>query len=150
MTRLCLDTSAYSNFHRGHPATVDHADRAGWIGLPSVVLGELRAGFLLGGSTPIGTQRKGIGGEFLDHPVVEIVRSDEEAARIYGEIVVDLRRKGTPLPTNDVRIAAAAARAGAAVLTFDAHFRERCARRKTPQRTCLRTERPCGALGNGV
>ena len=32
--------------------------------------------------------------------------------------------KGTPLPTNDVRIAAAAARAGAAVLTFDVHFRE--------------------------
>ena len=52
------------------------------------------------------------------------MRSDEETARIYGEIVVALRRKGTPLPTNDVRIAAAAARAGATVPTFDAHFRE--------------------------
>lgn len=121
MTRLCLDTSAYSNFQPGYPAVVDHIDRAGWIGLPSVVLGELRAGFLLGAHTDRNARELG---EFLDHPVVEIVRSDEETARIYGEIVVDLRRKGTPLPTNDVRIAAAAARAGAAVPTFDAHFRE--------------------------
>ena len=121
MTRLCLDTSAYSNFQRGYPAVVDHIDRAAWIGLPSVVLGELRAGFLLGAHTDRNARELG---EFLDHPVVEIVRSDEETARIYGEIVVDLRRKGTPLPTNDVRIAAAAAHAGAAVPTFDAHFRE--------------------------
>lgn len=121
MTRLWLDTSAYSNFPRGDPAVVDHIDRAAWIGLPSVVLGELRAGFLLGAHTDRNARELG---EFLDHPVVEIVRSDEETARIYGEIVVDLRRKGTPLPTNDVRIAAAAARAGSAVLTFDAHFRE--------------------------
>ena len=48
MTRLRLDTSAYSDFQRGYPAVVDHIDRAGWIGLPSVVPGELRAGFLLG------------------------------------------------------------------------------------------------------
>ena len=121
MTRLCLDTSAYSNFQRGHPAAVAHVDRAEWIGLPSVVLGELWAGFLLGVHTDRNAKELG---EFLDHPVVEVVRSDAEAARIYGEIVVDLRRKGTPLPTNDVWIAAAAARAGAAVLTFDAHFRE--------------------------
>jgi len=121
VTRLCLDTSAYSNFQRGHPAVVDHIDRAAWIGLPSVVLGELWAGFLLGAHT--GRNARELG-EFLDHPVVEIVRSDEETARIYGEIVVDLRRKGTPLPTNDVWIAAAAARAGAAVPTFDARYRE--------------------------
>ena len=93
MTRLCLDTSAYGNFQRGHPAAVDHVDRAEWIGLPSVMPGELRAGFLPGVHTDRNTRELG-----------------------------DL--KGTPLPTNDVRIAAAAARAGVAVPTFDAHFRE--------------------------
>ena len=35
-----------------------------------------------------------------------------------------MRNKGTPLPTNDIWIAATAIRAGATVLTFDAHFRE--------------------------
>ena len=48
---------------------------------------------------------------------------DGDVARIYGEILADLRSKGTPLPTNDMWIAAAAARAGVSLLTFDEHFR---------------------------
>ena len=49
---------------------------------------------------------------------------DTVVAHIYGEIFADLRRTGCPPPTNDVWIAATAARAGATVLTFDEHFRE--------------------------
>ena len=41
MTRFCLDTSAYSNFSRGEPRVVAHLDAAHWIGVPSIVLGEL-------------------------------------------------------------------------------------------------------------
>jgi len=41
----------------------------------------------------------------------------------FAEMVVDLRRAGTPLPTNDVWIAAASARAGALVLAYDGNFR---------------------------
>ena len=40
MTRVCLDTSAYSNYRRGQSAVVDEIDRADWIGVPCVVLGE--------------------------------------------------------------------------------------------------------------
>jgi tRNA(fMet)-specific endonuclease VapC len=36
--------------------------------------------------------------------------------------VTDLRRSGTPIPTNDVWIAATAARSGAIVLSYDDHF----------------------------
>lgn len=120
MTRLCLDTSAYSNFRRGEPRSVEHVDHAEWVGVPSVVIGELRAGFLIGRRTDrnIGELR-----EFLHHPAVEIVPVDEDVAQIYGEIFADLRARGRPLPTNDVWIAASAARAGATLLTFDAHFR---------------------------
>jgi tRNA(fMet)-specific endonuclease VapC len=53
--------------------------------------------------------------------------ADAEASRHYAEIVVDLRRAGTPIPTNDVWIAAIAAREGALVVTYDPHF-ERIAR----------------------
>ena len=120
MTRLCLDTSAYSNFQRGEPRVVDLVDRAGWIGVPGVVVGELWAGFLHG-SRP--EQNAGELETFLRHAVVEVLRVDEHVARIYGEIVDDLRRKGRPLPTNDVWVAATAAHAGAVVLTFDEHFR---------------------------
>lgn len=121
MTRICLDTSAYSNFRRGEPRVVEHLDRAQSAIVPSVVLGELWTGFLLGSRTDENVRELD---EFLDHAIVESSTVDAEVARIYGEIVADLRNKGRPLPTNDIWIAASAAREGATVLTFDEHFRE--------------------------
>ena len=119
MSRYCLDTSAYSHFKRGHPPVVEVIDRADWIGVPSIVVGELWVGFLLG-VRPEGNQAELT--EFLHHPVVEELPVDGETGQIYAEIVVALRKSGTPLPSNDIWIAAAAARAGATVLTYDAHF----------------------------
>ena len=120
MNRICLDTSAYSNFRRGEARAVQAIDGAEWVGVPSIVLGELRTGFLLGARTERNVAELQA---FLRHPVVEPISVDDEVARIYGQIVVDLRASGTPIPTNDIWIAACAARASAAVLTFDAHFR---------------------------
>ena len=119
MTRICLDTSAYSNFQRGQAGAVELIDAADWIGMPSVTLGELWAGFLLGRRVESNAAQLR---EFLAQSVVKIVKVDDDVARIYGEIVVDLRTRGEPLPTNDIWIAATAARAGATVLTFDARF----------------------------
>jgi len=119
MSRFCLDTSAYSHFRRGEAQVVAHIDRAEWIGVPSVVLGELWAGFLSGTRADENETELA---EFLAHPIVEVVPLDASVARIYGEIFTDLRARGRPLPTNDLWVAAAATRAGAAVLTFDAHF----------------------------
>ncbi len=121
MSRYCLDTSAYSHFKRGHPAVIEVIDRAEWIGVPSIVVGELWVGFLLGGHAE--RNREDLA-EFLDDPTVEELPVDGEVGRIYGEILVTLRRNGTPLPSNDVWIAATAARAGATVLTYDTHFSE--------------------------
>lgn len=119
MSRYCLDTSAYSHFKRGHPPVVEIVDRADWIGVPSIVVGELWIGFLLGEHP----QRNQVDlTEFLRHPVVEELPVDGEIGQIYAEIVVALRKSGTPLPSNDIWIAAAAARAGATVLTYDSHF----------------------------
>ena len=52
MTRICLDTSAYSRFKRGEAAAIEVIDEAEWVGVPAVVLGELRTGFLLGRKPP--------------------------------------------------------------------------------------------------
>jgi len=87
--------------------------------VPAVVLGELRAGFRLG------TRYEKNESElrtFLSNPVVRVLDVDDDAAHNYAEIVVALRKKGTPMPTNDIWIAALAMREGATVLTFDAHF----------------------------
>jgi tRNA(fMet)-specific endonuclease VapC len=119
MSRFCLDTSACSRFQRGLPDIVTLLDEAEWIGLPTITLGELRTGYLLG-------SRQGENDawliEFLGHPVVEELGVDGSVARIYAEIMVDLRRSGTPIPTTDVWNAATAARHGATVLTTDRHF----------------------------
>ena len=119
MSRYCLDTSAYSNFQRGDQRVVGILDRAEWVGVPAITLGELRTGFLLGGHR---VRNESELSDFLANPVVEILVVDEEVSRHYSEIVADLRQLGTPLPTNDIWIAATAARAGALVLTFDNHY----------------------------
>jgi tRNA(fMet)-specific endonuclease VapC len=119
MSAYCLDTSAYSNFRRGHDELVALIDRADWIGVPTVTMGELRTGFLLGSRRE---RNEAELNEFLANPVVEVLGVDAEASRHYAEIVSDLRRAGAPLPTNDIWIAATAARHGVAVLTSDEHF----------------------------
>jgi predicted nucleic acid-binding protein len=119
VSRVCLDTSAYSYFKRGEAAAVDAIDRADWIGVPAVVIGELWTGFLLGRRTlENGAELE----EFLANPTVEMLPVDADVARVYGEIVADLRKAAHPLPSNDIWIAATAARAGATVLTYDDHF----------------------------
>jgi tRNA(fMet)-specific endonuclease VapC len=119
MTRVVLDTSAYSNFRRGAEAAVSLISTASWIGMTAIVLGELRAGFGLG------TRRVRNENElatFLSNPVVHALDVDDEAAQIYAEIILALRAAGTPVPTNDIWIAALAAREGVHVVTYDAHF----------------------------
>ncbi len=119
MNRYCLDTSAYSHFQRGHQEVVRLIDGAAWIGLPAVVIGELWAGFLQGESRD---RNEAELAAFLDNPAVEEIAVDHGVSRLYAEVLVALRTRGTPLPTNDIWVAACAARSGAPVLTFDSHF----------------------------
>ena len=121
MSRYCLDTSAYSHFQRGDDRVIEILDGAAWLGVPAVTLGELRTGFLLGRRPD---DNEADLREFLGNLVVEELPVDGEVSRHYAEIVVDLRRAGTAIPTNDLWIAATAARFGAIVLTYDGHFRK--------------------------
>ncbi len=117
--RFCLDTSAYSHFKRGDPQVVELMDRAEWLGLPVVVLGELAVGFRQGSRA--GTNQRELD-QFVANPAVEVLPIGEDVVSLYADIVLDLKKAGTPLPANDIWIAAVAARHGAAVLTYDVHF----------------------------
>ena len=117
--RICLDTSGYSHFRRGMPEAVRTVTRARTVLLPAIVLGELRVGFRLGTRRAANEERLR---QFIEESVVAILSVDDEAASHYADIVVELRRHGTPIPTNDIWIAALAAREGATVLTTDGHF----------------------------
>jgi tRNA(fMet)-specific endonuclease VapC len=94
-------------------------DQAELVGVPAVALGELRTGFLLGGRRRRNEAELDV---FLGNPVVQVLPIDSETSRQYAEIVAELRKAGTPAPTNDIWIAATAARNGATVLTCDDHF----------------------------
>jgi tRNA(fMet)-specific endonuclease VapC len=119
LSSFCLDTSAYSNFRRGNDEVAALLDQAELVGVPTIALGELRTGFLLGGKRQRNEMELDA---FLDSPVVEVLPVDSETSRHYAEIVAELRKAGTPVPTNDIWIAATAARSGATVLTCDDHF----------------------------
>jgi predicted nucleic acid-binding protein len=119
LSAYCLDTSAYSNFRRGNEELAALLDQAELVGVSTIALGEMRTGFLLSGRR----QRNETELEaFLENPAVEVLQVDRETSRHYAEIVAELRKAGTPLPTNDIWIAATAARNGITVLTCDEHF----------------------------
>ena len=119
MTRLFVDTSAYSALLRGDARVRDALRGADEIRVNPVVLGELLAGFLGG------RHRKKNEAElrrFLDSPRVALVPIDEQTAERYALVVASLRRRGRPIPSNDLWIAASAAQHGLRLLTLDAHF----------------------------
>ena len=120
MSRLCLDTCAYSHFMRGYNNALEAIRSARRVFVPTIVLGELRTGFKLGSRTH---ENEAELRRFLDESVVEVLHVDDQVSEVYAQIIVGLRHEGTPIPTNDAWIAAIASCAGATVLTYDQHFR---------------------------
>jgi predicted nucleic acid-binding protein len=121
MTRLMLDTSAYSAFMRGHPEVKLALQRAEGIYLNPVILGELLAGFIRG------KRRRKNESElrtFLASPRVDVLHMDEDTADRYAVILDWLWRAGTPIPTNDLWIAASAMQHGLRIVTTDAHYQK--------------------------
>ncbi len=119
MRRALIDTNIYSLAMRGEPSVLDILQQLDEIGFTVVSLGELLVGFR-GGSRE--TENRLELGRFLDSPRVRVLTIDEETAEFYATIILALKRAGTPIPTNDIWIAALAQRHGLPVYTKDAHF----------------------------
>ena len=117
--RICLDTNAYSAFKRGDADVIDLVEAADEIAIPSIVLGELFAGFRMGSRA----RRNVVELEdFLHRPGVSVAAMTKAVAERYGTLVSKLKQQGTPLPSNDIWIAAIAMERGAQLVTMDAHF----------------------------
>jgi tRNA(fMet)-specific endonuclease VapC len=120
VTRILLDTSAYSALLRGHQAeTLRQVQEAEEILVNPVVLGELKAGFRRGSRRRKNERELAA---FLASPRVRLVSIDEETSERYAAILHSLRTAGTPIPTNDVWIAASAMQHALPVFTADEHF----------------------------
>lgn len=119
--KLVLDTNVYRALRRGDRDVVSRLGRAKSIVVPVAVIAELLYGFRAG--TRYVRNRAELDA-FLDEPVVEMAPASLVTAEWYGRIAASLRRKGRPIPTNDVWIAATAMECGGEVLSFDEHFAE--------------------------
>jgi|Deesub1362B_J571_1020462.scaffolds.fasta_scaffold01459_5 tRNA(fMet)-specific endonuclease VapC len=119
MKKILLDTNAYVSYLGGDHAVLDALAEAEIVYFSIFVLGELYAGFRRG-SREIENYR--ILRKFIQKPSVTVLEAGNETAEIFGKVKNDLKVAGTPLPINDVWIAAHAVETGSVIVTYDAHF----------------------------
>ena len=117
--RIAIDTNRYVDFAKGVPEAMKWFRRADEILVPFIVLGELRAGFAGGGRA--GENEANLT-RFLDSRRVGLVLADEDTTHHYARLFHQLRRQGTPIPTNDLWIAALVVQHELHLFARDAHF----------------------------
>jgi tRNA(fMet)-specific endonuclease VapC len=99
---------------------VERVETAEQVFLPFVVLAELRAGFAVGTR---GRENERILRRFLNKPGVEALFASEATTRAYADLYRQLRTQGTPIPTNDLWIAALVIEHELVLCSRDGHFR---------------------------
>jgi tRNA(fMet)-specific endonuclease VapC len=117
--RILIDTNCYSAIDNGDPETIRRIESAQEVWLPFIVLGELYAGFELGTQNEKNEQQLQ---SFLSRPAIGVVYADGDTVQAYGRLFQALRRRGTPIPTNDIWIAALALQHNLLMMTADKHF----------------------------
>ena len=117
--KLALDTNRYTDLCSGNAYVVETIERADQVWLPFIALGELRAGFAVGSEGP---RNEAVLRRFLLKPGVGVLYADEQTAHHYAAIYRQLRKHGTPIPTNDMWIAALVLQHSVALFARDAHF----------------------------
>jgi tRNA(fMet)-specific endonuclease VapC len=117
--RLALDTNRYTDLCRDVVAVVTLVESAEVVLLPFIVLAELRAGFSLGTRTAVNERALR---RFLMKPGVSVLFADERTIQHYVAVFRQLRRQGTPIPTNDLWIAALVLQHDLVLCARDRHF----------------------------
>ena len=114
---MILDTNALSAAADADPGAVAVLARAEQIAIPVIVLGEYRHGIAL--SRDRASYENWLAGLLHDCLVLDV---NEPTTHYYAEITVELKRKGKPIPTNDIWIAALCRQHTLPLLSRDRHF----------------------------
>lgn len=117
--RLALDTNRYTDLSRGNADVMEVVESADEVWLPFIVLAELRAGFSLGSRS---AHNEALLRRFLLQPDIDVLYADEQTTHHYANLYRQLRRQGTPIPTNDMWIAALVLQHSLTLCARDAHF----------------------------
>jgi tRNA(fMet)-specific endonuclease VapC len=117
--RVALDTNRLTDLFQGDAELADRLSECDEVWIPLIALAEMKAGFL-GGSQQY--RNEGLLRTFLSKPTVGILLPARETAEHYARLFVQLKRAGTPIPDNDLWIAALALEHDLQLLTRDRHF----------------------------
>jgi len=119
MNALLIDTNIYSYAMRGDTDIINTLQQVAQIGISAISIGELLSGFRAGNKEKTNRQQLN---QFLDTPRVTLYSVNDKTAEYYSLILDQLKTNGTPIPTNDIWIAAVAFQHGLPVYTKDKHF----------------------------
>jgi tRNA(fMet)-specific endonuclease VapC len=119
MTKVLIDTNIYSLAMKGETGVVGILRKIERIGISTISLGELYSGFKAGPKEKKNRQELET---FLNSPRVVLHSVDAETADFYAFILNNLKQAGTPIPTNDIWIAACAMQHGYKLFSRDKHF----------------------------
>lgn len=114
---LILDTNAVSAWAEHDPSALRLIEAQGFLCLPVIVLGEFRFGLR-------GSRKRSVLEPQLDvlEQTVQVLEVTRETAAVYAAVRFELKQRGTPIPENDVWIAALARQHGLPVMSRDVHF----------------------------
>jgi tRNA(fMet)-specific endonuclease VapC len=117
--RVALDTNRLTDLFRGDLDLAEELSTAEEVWIPLFVLGEMKAGFQ-GGTQQ--RRNEGLLTKFLAKPTVAVLLPGRETAEHYARLFVQLKRAGTPVPDNDLWIAALVLEHDLTLITRDHHF----------------------------
>ncbi|MBU1340554.1 MAG: type II toxin-antitoxin system VapC family toxin [Proteobacteria bacterium] len=119
MKKVLIDTNIYSLAMKGDEAVTTALRKIDQIGISAISIGELFSGFKGGNCEGKNKNELNL---FLDSPRVILFKVDMETAEFYASILNNLKSQGTPIPTNDIWIAAMAFQNGFNLFSKDKHF----------------------------
>lgn len=119
MRPVLFDTNAYVSFKKNESPIIEIIQRAELICISPIVIGELIAGFDGGNKAK---QNKLELQQFLESSRIVIYPLTIDTSCFFSQIFCSLKKKGKPIPTNDIWIASQALEHGCVVCTHDKHF----------------------------
>jgi tRNA(fMet)-specific endonuclease VapC len=117
--KIALDTNRYVDLCKGLVETVTLLEKAEAVVLPFVTLGELRAGFAHGRRQ---AENERTLRRLLLKDGVQVLFADDQTTHHYAAVFQQLRKQGTPIPTNDMWLAALVLQHNLVLHARDRHF----------------------------
>jgi len=117
-----LDTNALIRLFKGTGKEIERAlMKCARLAIPLTVYGEFLSGLKQGAGT---TAEQALFNEMVAMPNTVIHHPTEKTAQFYAKILNQLRKQGTPIPTNDIWIAAETMELEGTLFSYDRHFAE--------------------------